>query len=179
MKISVTDKFLWDIYKFLNGAGEAVNFMLQRPTMGNFLPGPKNPIYRKYRSAKNKRRFNNLIYYLKKRGYVSVKNLQGRQGLILTKEGIGRALKASFALEERERRKDGKWVMIIFDIPQNHKKARNLLRSILKNLGYKLLQQSVWVSPYDISKRTEELLQLHYLERYVKIFLIQELSGEI
>ena len=143
MKISVTDKFLWDIYKFLNGAGEAVNFMLQRPTMGNFLPGPKNPIYRKYRSAKNKRRFNNLIYYLKKRGYVSVKNLQGRQGLILTKEGIGRALKASFALEERERRKDGKWVMIIFDIPHKKRAVRDQVRTLLRSAGMTLRDSSV------------------------------------
>ena len=71
--------------------------------------------------------------------------------------------------------KDGKWIMIIFDIPQEYRKARNLLRSILQNLGYKMFQQSVWVTPYDVSEKTEMLLQKYLLDQYVKIFIIEEL----
>ena len=65
--------------------------------------------------------------------------------------------------------------MLIFDIPTKHKKARILLRSILYNLGYKLFQKSVWITPYDVSEKTEKLLQLHSLDGYVKIFLIEEI----
>ena len=65
--------------------------------------------------------------------------------------------------------------MVIFDIPQTHKKARNLLRSVLKNLGYKMFQQSVWVTPYDVSEKTETLLQHYSLDKYVKIFLTEDL----
>lgn len=175
MKIPITDKFLWDVYKFLNAADDFVNFSTQAPTMRNFLPGPKNPIYKKYRKEKSERQFSNFVYYLKRKGYIKVKNLEGKTAMILTKNGIEKAVRASFKLGEARKRKDGKWVMIIFDLPQNYKKGRELLRSILRNLGYKLFQQSVWITPYDVSEKTENLLQTHSLDKYVKIFLIEEL----
>ncbi len=84
-------------------------------------------------------------------------------------------MRSSFNSEDKKRRKDGRWIMIIFDIPQKHQKARSLLRSILKNLGYKLFQQSVWISPYDIFEKTEKSLQFHSLDEYVRIFLVEEL----
>ncbi|MBI3631407.1 MAG: CRISPR-associated endonuclease Cas2 [Candidatus Staskawiczbacteria bacterium] len=65
--------------------------------------------------------------------------------------------------------------MIAFDIPQKHRKARELLRSILENLGYKMFQQSVWVTSYDVSEKTERLLQAYSLDNYVKIFLVEKL----
>lgn len=176
MRISITDKFLWDVYNFLSNANEAAHPLLRhRPSIYMFIPGSENPIYVKYRKEKGRKEFNKIIYYLKTRGYIKAKNLKNNKAVILTKEGISKALKASFKLSQREKRKDGKWIMIAFDIPQKNKKARALLRSILCNLGYKIFQQSVWVSPYDVSDKTEKLLQLHSLDKYVKIFLIEEI----
>jgi len=176
MRISITDKFLWDVYDFLSSAGDVTGSIFRPyPTMRNSLPGIRNPIFSKYRKEKGKREFSNLIYYLKRKGYIKIKNLESKQAIILTKEGIDRALKASFKLDKGKKRKDGKWVMLIFDVPVKHKRARELLRSVLQNLGYKMFQQSVWISPYDISGKTEKLIQMHSLDNYVKIFLIEEL----
>lgn len=175
MKISITDEFLWDVYNFLEKTRDVADFVFKAPTMRNYLPGEENPIFKKYRNDRNKRKFSNLLYYLKINGYIKVKNLENKQAIILTKEGISKALKASFILEKTKKRKDGKWVMLIFDIPVKHKRARNLLKSILINLGYKLFQQSVWISPFDVSEKTEALLQMHSLDKYVKIFLIEEI----
>lgn len=175
MRLSITDKFLLDVCNSITGAADILDFLAKPPTMRNWLPDPKNPIYKKYRSDRNKRKLTDLIYSLKRRGYIKSENLQGKKALLLTKKGISRALKASFFSQEMKMRKDRKWIMIIFDIPQRHKKARNLLRSILVNLGYKMFQQSVWVSPYDISEKTEKLLQFYSLDNYVKIFLIEEI----
>ncbi|MEK7080522.1 MAG: CRISPR-associated endonuclease Cas2, partial [Patescibacteria group bacterium] len=170
-----TDKFLWDIYNFFEKANNAADFMFKAPTMRNWLPGEENPIFKKYRRERGRREFNNLIYYLKRKGYLKAKSLESKRGIIITKPGIDKALMASFKLGEAKKRKDGKWVMLIFDIPQKHRKARDLLRSILLNLGYKLFQQSVWITPYNVSDKTEKLLQMHFLDKYVKIFLIDEL----
>jgi DNA-binding transcriptional regulator PaaX len=103
-----------------------------------------------------------------------IKSLENKRAIILTKEGISKALMASFTIEGAKKRMDGKWVMLMFDIPVTNKKARSLLKSILINLGYKLFQQSVWISPYDISEKTEKLLQFHSLDGYVKTFLIEK-----
>ncbi|OGZ67058.1 MAG: hypothetical protein A3C58_01505 [Candidatus Staskawiczbacteria bacterium RIFCSPHIGHO2_02_FULL_34_10] len=175
MKLSVTDKFLWDVYKFLDKAGDVFEFVTRQPTMHNYLPGIKNPIFEKYRKDKNKESFSKLIYYLKRKNYIKIKNLEGKNAIILTKEGLGKALKTSFIAEGKKKRKDGKWTMLIFDVPEKYRKSRNLLRSILYNLGYKIFQQSVWVTPYDVSEKTEKLLQMHNLDEFVKIFLIEEI----
>lgn len=174
MNVSITDKFLWEIYNMMHEAGEIMDFALN-PRAIKFMPGHKNPIFAKYRKEKGAREFAKLIYYLKTRNYIKVKSLENKKGIMLTKEGIDKALKASFIIEGKEKRKDGKWTMLIFDVPEKYRKSRNLLRSILHNLGYKLFQQSVWITPYDVSEKTERLLQMYRLDVFVKIFLIEEI----
>ena len=89
---------------------------------------------------------------------------------------IDKVLKTSFDIEVNKKRKDGKWIMLMFDVPEKSRRSRRLLRSILHNLGYKIFQKSVWISPYDVSKKTEKLLQLYSLDKYVKIFLIEKVN---
>lgn len=172
MKLSITDKFLWDIYSVFEKTGDVVDFALN-PRAVKFMPGPHNPIFAKYRHDKDRTKFSKLVYYAKRNNYIRVENLKSKQGIVLTKKGLGRALKAGFSIEGKQKRKDGKWIMLIFDVPEKYRKSRNLLRSILHNLGYKLFQQSVWITPYDVSDKTEKLLQMYSLDNYVKIFLIE------
>jgi len=44
---------------------------------------------------------------------------------------------------------DGKWRVLIYDIPENKKKAREKVREILKAAGFVKLQDSIWVYPHD------------------------------
>ncbi len=174
MKIPVTDQFLWDLHAFLEKAGDVSHVMFRsRRTMGYTYA--ENPVIAKYRHARSAKKFTWLVNYLKQHNYIAVENLKGNEAISLTKKGIDKALMASFTADPQPKRKDGKWIMVIFDIPQKHPKARNLLRSVLENLGYKLFQQSVWVTPYDVSGKTEKLLQHYNLDQYVRIFLTKEL----
>lgn len=176
MKIRITEKFLWDVYAFLEKTGDAADFIFSSSyKKGRILTGGENPIFRKYRHDMGSRRFSKLVHGLKERNYIQAENVKGKVAVSLSKKGISKVLRTGFSSHDRKKRKDGKWIMVIFDVPQNHPKARSLLRSILKNLGYKLFQQSVWVTPYDVSEKTEKLLQMHYLDRYVRIFLTEEL----
>ena len=49
----------------------------------------------------------------------------------------------------KPKRWDHKWRIIIFDIPEKKKKARDRIRQIFKSAGFIRLQDSVWVYPYD------------------------------
>lgn len=177
MKLSITDQFLLDVlYPFIDASGDMAHFLLSNKYQRvRILLGNENPVFQQYRKNRRLKHFRQFVYYLKKHGYITAQNLKGTTAIMLTKEGLDKALKASFKAEKRKKRKDGKWIMIAFDVPQKHSKARNLLRSVLKNLGYKLFQQSVWVSPYDVSEKTEAILQHYALDRYIKIFLIEEM----
>jgi CRISPR-associated endonuclease Cas2 len=178
MKLSLTDEFLWNLYDMLEKGNDVVDFLFFTSPVqkGRIMIGSTNPFFKKIRHEKGRKKFSQLIYKAKIRGLIKIKNLEGKKAMMLTKKGMGKALRASFAMQGKKKRSDGKWLMVIFDIPQDHAKARSLLRSVLQNLGYKMFQQSVWVTPYDVSEKTEKLLQFYSLEGYVKIFLIEELD---
>lgn len=55
---------------------------------------------------------------------------------------------ANFKLD-RPKRWDKKWRVIIFDIPEKKKKAREQIRYLFEQAGLIRLQDSVWVFPYD------------------------------
>jgi phenylacetic acid degradation operon negative regulatory protein len=63
---------------------------------------------------------------------------------------------------------DRKWRVVIFDIPEIDKKAREHLRQKLVSLGFGKLQKSVYVSPLDVLADLEEyLLALHLYGRVI------------
>lgn len=50
---------------------------------------------------------------------------------------------------EKQKKWDGKWRVIIFDIKTKRNSVRDKLRKTLKHIGFIQLQRSVWVYPYD------------------------------
>ena len=80
-------------------------------------------------------------------GYVVIKDKKAE----LTKRGENFAtlLGKGNLIQKKPRRWDGKWRMLIFDIPEKKKNVREHIRTTLVNLGFYRLQDSVWVYPYD------------------------------
>lgn len=173
MKISITDQFLWKIYNSLEPVGNAIHFFTGRRSRGDLL---SLLLHEFSDQVNNRKQFTNLVYYLKKHNYIKIQTVKEKPAVLLTKKGKERARKVFMKMNKGPlvKRKDGKWVMIVFDIPQKHTKARALLRSVLKNLGYEIFQHSVWVTPYDVSEKTEELLRYYSLNQYIDIFLIEK-----
>lgn len=62
---------------------------------------------------------------------------------------------------------DKKWRIVIFDIPEKKKVARNILRRKLEDLGFAFLQKSVFVYPYPCQKEMVFLIKILELEPYV------------
>ncbi|MCL5784312.1 MAG: hypothetical protein M1142_03090 [Patescibacteria group bacterium] len=68
----------------------------------------------------------------------------------LSERGKDKALMA--ALKMPGEKWDGKWRLIIFDIPEKRRPARDLLRQKLKEWGFVHFQRSVWGSKKNCSK---------------------------
>ena len=49
----------------------------------------------------------------------------------------------------KPRKWDGRWRMLIFDIPETRKSLREKIRLTLSSVGFLRLQDSVWIYPYD------------------------------
>ena len=175
MKLPVTDKFLLDIYGYAEKIDKTFDAFAPR-TMKEVCCPVLYELRRKHERRKTKQQFSQLIYYSKKKGYIKIKNLKQSKGIILTKKGAKKILKIKLKTKEKKRRIDGKWQMIIFDIPERKRYLRDLLRDNLRLLEYKKLQQSIWVCPYNVLKETELILRKYSLDSYVKLFLIEEIE---
>ncbi len=81
-----------------------------------------------------------------------------RQGLLawegkklrLTKKGEEKMLELSLREQVKQKRRwDGKWRVLVFDIPERRKRIRQWIRNTVREIGFIRLQDSVWVYPYD------------------------------
>ena len=173
MRLPITDEFLWKLYNFVEDLDKAYDFFAIR-TPPEIVYPEMHRLKREYQRSQARTNFSQFIQNLQNRGYIQVKALKGTRGVILTLKGAERVLRAKLKSTKKKRRKDNKWIMVIFDIPEKQRRTRELFRSALINLGYQKLQQSVWVCPYDVHKETEEAIRAYRSIPYVKLFIIEE-----
>jgi CRISPR-associated endonuclease Cas2 len=175
MKLPITDEFLWELFHLSQKVEDVLLFFGAGSYREAFVPS-RFSIRRIYEKRRAKMRFKEFIRYLSRKGYIKVKALEPKQGIVITKKGMEKVLKVSLKKTEKKRRKDGKWLMVVFDIPENKKNLRNLFRKLLQILGFKFFQKSIWVCPYDVLREVQGIVQRYSLEKYVKIFLIEEVE---
>lgn len=87
--------------------------------------------------------------------------------LRLTDQGKSKALWTKMKLEGEKW--DGKWRLVIWDIPEKRRNARDLLRHQLKQLGFKKYQQSVWASKKNCTVLLREYIKKVGIEDWVKV----------
>jgi DNA-binding transcriptional regulator PaaX len=96
--------------------------------------------------------------------------------LVLTKEGKRQArfldLYGQSIRLKRPRKWDGKWRVIIFDIPEDSRTFRNILRQHLREMEFHQLQKSVFVSPHPYEKPLLELVNLYGAAPFVHIMTV-------
>jgi len=73
---------------------------------------------------------------------------------------------------------DGGWRVISFDIPKTKQSARQALLAKLKELGFIMLQRSIWVHPFECRKELAVVAKAFEVEPYVYCFVAWEFSGE-
>lgn len=124
--------------------------------------------------------FKDSIAELKK--YKFIEKRQSYDGSIiisLSDKGRLRALNARFRrLYSRKEKWDGKWRMIAFDIPEEHRKGRSALRYRLKHAGFFEFQESLFVYPYDCEKEIKDFVGLFKLEKYVCFVLVDHFDNQ-
>ena len=94
----------------------------------------------------------------------------------ISKKGVDKLnkLKNSLPVRFYEKTEDGGPIIISFDIPERLRRKRNWLREVIKNLGFKMIHQSVWVGKGKIpSDFIIDLENLKILE-FVEIFKISK-----
>ncbi len=142
-----------------------------------------DPRYRPFRTwleeyfqKRGKKNLYSAIYRLKRNGYLKIKITKEGKGYFLTSKGEKRVLKNKIKNFKKKYNPDKSWLMVIFDIPEKRRKDRNVFREFLYELGFQKVQQSVWVSPYDVYKELKEVVKNLNLSKYIKFLKVKELG---
>lgn len=106
------------------------------------------------------------IQRAERRGFITVRDVEKEPASVQLTER-GRALLAQRLLEgcavDRPRRWDGRWRVLVFDVPEKKRRERDVLRAMLRRLGFRYLQRSVWVYPFDCIEIVHLLRAAHRL----------------
>ncbi|MEK7154876.1 MAG: CRISPR-associated endonuclease Cas2 [Patescibacteria group bacterium] len=116
---------------------------------------------------------------LLREGYVEKKETVGGVVVKITEKGKRRVL--LFKLEEMKpkgEKWDRMWRVVFFDISEVDKNKRDQLRKYLKKLGLKQMQESVWVSPYEVGDEVKYLREVLEVPHSVKLGLLKEVENE-
>ncbi len=73
---------------------------------------------------------------------------------------------------------DGKWYLVMFDIPVDERRRRDAFRLRLKEMGLVLYQNSVWVYPYPLEKIVGSVSDFYLLSGCVSFITATSLTGE-
>ncbi len=124
------------------------------------------------------------MYRLRKSGYVEGVKREDEICFRLTEKGRielqrRKQKKKEYILIHSEHKKeqwDGLWRVVIFDIPEENKRLRNVLRQTLKVLEFKSLQKSVWISKRNYTNELRKWVEDLKLARFILIFETKDLG---
>lgn len=124
------------------------------------------------------RRYYQRTYNLYKSGYIKIQKKQNRSFFSLTPKGKLEFLKYLHLEKIFKQKWDGRWRVIIFDIPEKLKKLREYMRAELKYLKFQPLQESVYITPYPVTGELNTLLKKQNLKKYFRYLTVTEIDGE-
>ena len=74
---------------------------------------------------------------------------------------------------------DGKWRAVIFDVPEKFRWGRDSLRKKLRELGFRELQKSVFVFPYDCKDEIDFIIEFYKMRKYVRFGVFDYIDNAV
>lgn len=102
----------------------------------------------------------------------------GSVTLVLTDQGRKRALRYHLGTLKVPTMKkwDGKWRVVMYDVPEEMRSLRLELYHTLRILGFVELQHSVFAHPYECANEIEFLIEAYNARKYVRRMLVEEID---
>lgn len=126
------------------------------------MPGLVAVVGKEIRQAERDK-FRLRLARLNKRKFIEI--VDGPEGPVvkITEDGIKKALqyKLNTIAVKKPLRWDGLWRLVIFDVPEQKRAARDSFRSYLQKMGFYMLNKSVFVHPYPCFDEVEYLRQIN------------------
>lgn len=139
-----------------------------------------NPEY--LQNKEERRKFSQALWRLKKSRLIIVQEKQDEKFMVeLTEKGKRKLREFQFTelTIPKPKEWDRRWRVVIFDIPEKKKRAREALREKIKQLNFYQLQESVWVHPYPCEAEIEFICELFDIAPYVNILTATYIKNDI
>lgn len=125
-------------------------------------------------------RFKQILRYMQAQQLINLEHLKGGETKItLSERGIKRAQKVT--LREisipQPKKWDHKWRLVMFDIPEDKRQARNALSAKLRSLGFFQVQRSVWLHPFPCHIEIEFIKRIYDLSPFVTLAEVNNIDG--
>jgi phenylacetic acid degradation operon negative regulatory protein len=125
----------------------------------------------------NRKLYREATYRLRDKGLLI--RTEGVETPILTLTDEGADLLPDYFNPERfwERKWNGIWYLLVYDVPESDRKYRDILRQFLKRMHLGCLQQSVWVTPVDIRPDYDDLVKGAAVDAFAYLFEARTVLG--
>jgi len=120
--------------------------------------------------------FNHLVWRNIKTGYIEKIEKGGEIYIRLTSQGSKKITRDFPLLSLQNKKWDKRWRVVVFDIEEVNRSARDGLRKKLKELGFGMLQKSVFISAHNVIKDMLEFIENVGLKDVVYAFEASNLA---
>lgn len=160
-----------DVLKII-GIGGIIGISMIAPT----APAAFNFISKEWKKYR-RRDLGHIVRRFIKQEVVSISENNDKQVIMLTEKGKQRLLEYDFEnLELKARKRDGLFRVVIFDIPEDKKKNREVFRRNLNDLGFTRLQDSVFVSAFPCKDEIDFICHYLNISKYVTLFSVKKVE---
>ncbi|MBI2644097.1 MAG: hypothetical protein HYW95_01150 [Candidatus Wildermuthbacteria bacterium] len=135
-----------------------------------------------YRKKEGRKKLASAFYRLKKSRLIILKEQDdGKFTVELSEKGKRkvREIQLQTLFVAKPSRWDGIWRVVIFDIPDKKKIAREALRERMKRWNFYQLQKSVWVCPWPCEKEIEFIVELFQIYPFVNVIKAKVIKDDV
>ena len=129
-----------------------------------------------------RKRFLRDLKNLQKRTLINFRELPSGEIEIVLQNHRNKEVVLRYQLEnlhlKRPDKWDSKWRLVIFDIPHRRKKARDALRTKMRDLGFYPIQRSVFIIPWPCEEEIDFISSVFEVRQYVLILYISHFEGQ-
>jgi DNA-binding transcriptional regulator PaaX len=109
---------------------------------------------------------------LQRQGVLAIKEKGDEFMMTFTEKG--KKMVARYQFDQmaisKPKRWDGRWRVVVFDIPEKKRLARDVLRDKLRDLGFYQLQKSVFIHPFECEREIQLIAKVFEIEPYIFFF---------
>lgn len=127
------------------------------------------------RKAREYKQRHQALARLEKQKFIAIDRRAKSLRIALTRQGKHEVFRLSVLKSDLF--EDGRVCMVVFDIPERHRKIRKSLREFLSQAGFLPIQWSVWISPFNAGRALARLFAAHRVTSWVRIFNAKEISS--